>query len=1658
MRKSAALFLSLALASSVQAQGNDPGAPQIWAITGAKIVTAPGKVIASGTIVLRDGVIEAVGASVKVPSDAKVISGKGWTLYPGLIDASTRLGMPTEAIKSERGDKYPVSAIQAENTAALLFKPDLDAIKPYRLAGFGVALTAPATGLLQGTSAAISLSDSDKVNELILKSRVGMHLSFERGGFGEYPGALMGQIAATRQALYDAQFKGGKGSPTRTIQALRPVVDKKIPLIVKASGAREIERALRLCKEFGLTPIIEGGTESYAVAQKLKDAKASVFLSADLPAAPPSIPGEASTETLQSLRARALAPTAAAALAKLGVPFALTTSTPADLLKNTRKLIAAGLTEEQALTALTLSPAKLLGIEKQVGTLEEGKLGNLIAVEGDSLFAPKAKLVKVFVDGKPVTLAATGGPVTASAPSAPAIDIKKSLPPGVTPEMALQFLKADPESAKPFLPAGVTVEQAIAALEGRPTQAPPQAGAGGAEEKTFVLSKVGAGLIPPVPPALASKSFVLRNATVWTSAAAGILKDTDVLVRDGKIAAIGKDLKVPGGTVEIDGRGKHVTPGMIDCHSHTAVSGGVNEGSNIVTAEVRIADVLNPDDVNIYRQLAGGTTAANVLHGSANAIGGQNAVVKWRWGAESAEDLLVDGAPQGIKFALGENPTRSNSGFSREGTPRYPVSRMGVERVIRARFTEARDYAAKRKADPEHTRRDLQLDALVEILEGKRLVHCHSYVASEILMLIRLADEFGFKVATFQHVLEGYKVADEIAKHGAGGSTFTDWWGYKLEAIDAIPWNGALMTERGVTVSFNSDDNELARRMNVEAAKAIRWGNLSPAEALKMVTINPAKQLHIDKLTGSLEVGKDADLVLWTSDPLSPLALAEKTFVDGKLLFDREADLAARKELDAEKARLAKELSSTPASPAAKPMAENSAANARRAEAKRLAPRPAEALPLTGQASGELPVALLGGTIHPVSGPDIEDGFVLMYKGRIVQVGSRQGVSVPGPSVWKTVDTKGMHIYPGLINANTSVGANEIDSRRETQDLSEQGTYQPELLAAHVINPDSEALKVARAEGVLSALVVPSGGTFSGMGALINLDGWTWEELTLDPLAGLLTNLPGGGGGRRFGEHRHDDSCEDIGDEDDANRSGALQPPAGIPGGRRGQGGPGAIGAPSAAPASDPLQPVTDFLEEAKRYQLARSANPKTPRDLKFEAMLPVLEGKVPVYVNANSKKQIETAVRWAKKEGFPLVIVGGSEADECTELLVKENVPVLLGPTLALPRRLDAPYDDSFTLPARLAKAGVKFAITTGGTVGESPQPCPARGDGGSVWPQPGRSPKIHHARRGGDSGGGKSLGKYRAGKRCQLGDHKRRYFRGHDPSPAGICRGQAGEPFQQAVRPLRALAVTAKVQMTLAVHNDELGAWRGAWVGELLGGATVLSCPDPAAAVRSGTADAAALSAEDFPVDLEPAAFCERGDLRDALVAPGLGTIEHLPIGARVGASTPLRQAQLATLRPDLELVALSGPLEAQLEVLDRGEVVAVVAAYADLSRLGIAEAATEIFAPELFMPAIGQGGTVVLCRKEDLESCADVNAAGDHFPTRRELVCEREFARLNPGALVTACALSSDRFLYLFALGITVDGQSVRVRASAPIGDVSQVATLATRELGAAREGSR
>src|SRR2546425_67997 len=410
----------------------------------------------------------------------------------------------------------------------------------------------------------------------------------------------------------------------------------------------------------------------------------------------------------------------------------------------------------------------------------------------------------------------------------------------------------------------------------------------------------------PDPP-----EILIRNATVLTITH-GTLQNADVLIRRGKIAAIGKNLKASANARVIDATGKYVMPGIIDCHSHSMLD-AINEGTLAVTSMAQTRDVLNPTDVDLYRELAGGVTTLNLLHGSANPIGGLNTVVKVKYG-RPVEEFIFPGAPPGIKFALGENVKRSSSPNLPGVQRRYPNTRMGVEEVIRDAFTRARDYkktwdeynAAVKRGDKNliPPRRDLQLDPLVEVLEGKRYVHSHCYRADEIMMLINIANEFGFKVKTFQHVLEGYKVAKEIAQHGAGGSTFADSWAYKIEAYDAIPYNTAIMARAGVVTSVNSDSDERARRLNIEAAKAMRYGDLTEEEALKLITINPAWQLGIQDRVGSIEVGKDADLAIWNAHPLSVYARVDTTLIDGEVFFDRERDLARRAELAKERAQL----------------------------------------------------------------------------------------------------------------------------------------------------------------------------------------------------------------------------------------------------------------------------------------------------------------------------------------------------------------------------------------------------------------------------------------------------------------------------------------------------------------------------------------------------------------------------------------------------------------------------------------------------------------------------------------------------------------------------------------------------------------------------------
>ena len=716
--------------------------------------------------------------------------------------------------------------------------------------------------------------------------------------------------------------------------------------------------------------------------------------------------------SLQRLMHWDLAPENPARLVAAGVTVALTSDRLDDkgtFLKSVRAAVRRGLDPKDALTAMTVNPAKLFGIDNRLGTLEVGKLASFVITDGD-LFEKKTKIIETWVGGHrhkielPTEFDSRGSwqlrfPDLVARPKRANLEIKgddTDKPKGTIEARGESYdLKKTQQSDATFscsFPATAWKQEGIgrlsfvvtaAALAGKPTSGTlvlpdgtksvcvavkqeqdsdksdredadsseddkpdedeksddetssddekysehkgkdetdssdeSDSEKGEKEDKTeeddnddgeddeaddkapvkalyavnFPLGASGRESLPK------AEAVMLVGATIWTCGPDGILENASLLVRDGKIVSVGKVLAVPEGVPTIDLAGKHVTPGIIDCHSHIATDGGVNESTQAITAEVRIGDFVDPDDMSIYRQLAGGVTSSNILHGSANPIGGQNQVIKLRWGA-LPEQLKFDGAPPGIKFALGENVKHSNRGD--DYTTRYPQTRMGVDEIIADALERAKAYSQRWKEWRESSqglppRVDLELEALAEVVAGKRWIHCHSYRQSEILALMRTCDRFGITIGSLQHILEGYKLADEMAKRGVTGSSFSDWWAYKFEVFDAIPYNGAIMHRAGVIVSFNSDDSELGRRLNLEAAKAMKYGNVPATEALKFVTLNPAKQLRIDDRVGSLEPGKDADLAVWSGPPMSVYSRCVQTWIDGRRYFDEQQDRRLR--------------------------------------------------------------------------------------------------------------------------------------------------------------------------------------------------------------------------------------------------------------------------------------------------------------------------------------------------------------------------------------------------------------------------------------------------------------------------------------------------------------------------------------------------------------------------------------------------------------------------------------------------------------------------------------------------------------------------------------------------------------------------------------------
>ena len=907
--------------------------PRAWALTNATIHAAPGKTIEDGTVVMRDGIITGVGAKVKIPKQATIIDMDGKHIYAGFIES----WLDVKTVKKDTSLQANWNSnMRAYLKGADLFHPKEKSLKELHGLGFTTAHVTPKGGIFQGSSGLVQLGQIPKV----LSNNVAQVVEYAAGGWGakEYPTSLLGAIAFIRQGFLDADwYSKSQGilakypdgnepiQADRSLEELSIAKRNKQPFVFRTGNELYIDRSSNIADEFELNLWIMGNGYEY---RRIEEMPASfMIVPLNFPAKPDvADPQNALQYSTEQLKHWDMAPDNAAKLADAGFQFALTSAElkdKKDFRKNLSRAVNRGLNESAALAALTTNPAKEFGQAKRLGKVAPGFIANLVVTDGN-YFDEKSKVQSVWIDGNEYEVApdplvdavgdwtliegsnswtlsvkADGGSLNVDEKKLKLANYKLDqdrISFSVNADTILQkdvtrfkgTISGGKATGYVFYPDGSSSDW-TAVLDSIKTEKGKKSKKESASNLSLVFPEGAYGLDEDVP---SPKTILINDATIWTSGEKGVLKEYDILIQDGKVKKIAVNIALPrGNALIIDGTGKHVTPGLIDAHSHMAGE-SINEGFQNVTAEVRMRDVIEPNDVAMYRALAGGLTTINLLHGSANPIGGQNVVMKLRWGSFS-DDLIFKPAPQGIKFALGENVKRVRS------YGRYPETRMGVEQVIRDAFMAARDYKkswdiynkdAKLKRSAIPPRRDLELDAMVEIMEGKRLVHSHSYRQDEILMLTRIAEDYGFTMATFQHVLEGYKVAERLAEHGAGASTFSDWWAYKYEVVDAIPYNGTLMTNAGVTVSFNSDSDELARRMNLEAAKAVKYGGLDEAEALKMVTINPAKQLKIDRYVGSLEVGKDADFTIWSGHPLSSYTICEQTWIEGKQYFSLEQD------------------------------------------------------------------------------------------------------------------------------------------------------------------------------------------------------------------------------------------------------------------------------------------------------------------------------------------------------------------------------------------------------------------------------------------------------------------------------------------------------------------------------------------------------------------------------------------------------------------------------------------------------------------------------------------------------------------------------------------------------------------------------------------------
>jgi imidazolonepropionase-like amidohydrolase len=1314
----------------------------------AKVVVSPDETLPDARLIIRNGLIAAVGKDVAIPNDAQVIDADGLTVYAGFIDAatsdavdSTKLPSPPSGRPIDFG-RYALAASPPDNRKSLTpdfiaadaLKLDAPQLENRRKLGFTSLHVVPSGRIASGMGSLVTTSGAPLRESLVASPSVAEFQLFAVGSAG-YPNTMMGAFAHLRQAFSDAKhhalqhklYREGTRDVERPphdagLDALFELLEQHRTPLFAVNSEDDIRRALVFCDEHQLKPLLWGAKDAFQCVDELKLRAIGVLSRLDFGDEPkiesdsnPNVldpkkndPQRVQRDRLDRWKRRVAGP---ARLAAVKVPFALSSEglkDPGELLKAVRQTIKAGLSRDAALAALTRDAAVLLGQQDRLGTLAPGKLAHVVAMTGP-FDDERSKVRFVFVDGLKFEYHKDAQPVPPGSPAGSELNVTG-------------LWNVEIESADGKVPAQLDLRQSQQAINGvfRSNQGDGKVTSGKLTDKKLELViaigvgaqalelKLAADLDPaqrdslagtlrsafgaatkwtaarksPPPPTDAkpdagknpvqltlddanpaanakaangdslpnteqpteldsdrrrrgtptSHNLFVKNGVVFTSGRE-FVSNTSVLIKQGKIAAIGPDLKPDDGMEVLDAAGRYVIPGLLDTHSHIMFAdglGGVNEATLSRVPEVRVKDVVRSDDPASYRARAGGLTTARLLHGSANTIGGQDAVVKMKYGEPATNQILRDN-PQGVKFALGENVKFQ--------TGRFPNTRIGVEATINRAFLEAADYRrrwmehnaaiARLPADaarPLPPRRDLRLEALAGILDHQIFIHSHCYRADEILMLLRVTSNVGIRVWSLQHVLEGYKVAPEIVAHGASCSTFSDWWAYKHEAYDATPYNLALLLEAGANVVIKSDDPELIRHMYLEAAKTVRYGGLTPEQALRTITLNSAKELGIADRVGSIDVGKDADLAIFSGHPLSSLSRCETTIIDGEIVFVRATQPSAMSEAAA-------------AASAQTPPLELPTAEVR-----------AKKLDLTPSPSHHY--ALVGATVHPVDSADIVDGALLIDGEKIAAVGARSVVQIPTDA--KVIDVAGLHLYPGLIDAGTTVGLVEIGKVRETHDDKESGQFQPDLRAAVAVNPDSELIPVARAGGITTLLIRPSGGIISGQASIIKLDGWTVPEMTVNLEAGLQITWPGG------------------------------------------------------KDTEKPIEELREFLAQGRLYHQITNGKKSEAGDQKsevksqrseivdprFEALGPYLRGEKPVFVEANTYREIAEALLFADKEKLKIVITGGADAWKLAAELKKRDVPVVLGPVMRAPVEEYDPFDTPYAASGRLHEAGVTFCI----------------------------------------------------------------------------------------------------------------------------------------------------------------------------------------------------------------------------------------------------------------------------------------------------------------------------------------------------------------------------